>query len=143
MNQTLAIERSIVINAQRERIWRALTTPAHFSKWFEMPISFEHLRSGEIITFEVDQQDEHGVIVEVIPPERFAFRWPVAQGYEIMTLVTFTLETVAEGTRVTITESGFEQLPESLRQARFADNDKGWQIQSENLAAFMRANPDV
>src|SRR5688572_1610404 len=32
--QKIAVERSIWINAPRERVWNAVTEPEHFPKWF-------------------------------------------------------------------------------------------------------------
>lgn len=54
------------------------------------------------------------------------------------TLVTFYLETVAEGTRLTVTETGFEALPEEVRQTPFARNSKGWRIQMNNIAEYLQ-----
>ena len=49
------------------------------------------------------------------------------------TLVEFRLEAVAEGTRLTITESGFEGIPAHRRKRAFMMNEGGWSAQIENL----------
>ncbi|HEX3696396.1 MAG TPA: SRPBCC family protein [Polyangia bacterium] len=79
--------------------------------------------------------------VERIEPERyFSFRW-VPFGIdaeadpqsEPTTLVEFRLEKVAEGTRLTIVESGFSRVPAHRRDRAFRMNQGGWAAQAENL----------
>jgi uncharacterized protein YndB with AHSA1/START domain len=79
--------------------------------------------------------------VERIEPERyFSFRW-IPYGIdaeadiekEPKTLVEFRLEAVTEGTRLTIAESGFNQVPAHRRERAFRMNEGGWTAQAENL----------
>jgi len=63
-----------------------------------------------------------------------SFRWhpnatdpSVDYEQEPRTLVLFELREVAEGTLLTLTESGFDQLPESRRASAFRGNDEGWE----------------
>jgi uncharacterized protein YndB with AHSA1/START domain len=79
--------------------------------------------------------------VERIEPERyFSFRW-VPYGIdaeadpqnEPTTLVEFRLEEVAEGTLMTIVESGFDRVPAHRRERAFRMNEGGWAAQAENL----------
>jgi uncharacterized protein YndB with AHSA1/START domain len=79
--------------------------------------------------------------VERIEPERyFSFRW-IPYGIdadadperEPTTLVELTLEPVAEGTRLTIVESGFDNVPAHRRARAFRMNEGGWAAQAENL----------
>ena len=79
--------------------------------------------------------------VDRIEPERyFSFRW-IPYGidaeadleHEPTTLVEFRLEPVAEGTRLTIVESGFDRVPAHRRERAFRMNEGGWTAQAENL----------
>jgi uncharacterized protein YndB with AHSA1/START domain len=79
--------------------------------------------------------------VERMEPERyFSFRW-IPYGidaeadldHEPTTLVEFHLEPVAEGTRLTIVESGFDRVPEHRRERAFRMNEGGWAAQVQNL----------
>jgi uncharacterized protein YndB with AHSA1/START domain len=54
-----------------------------------------------------------------------------------MTLVTFELEEVPGGTRLTVTESGFEGLPLERRAKVFAENEGGWQAQLSLIAKYL------
>ena len=46
----------------------------------------------------------------------------------------FELEDVPEGTRVRVTESGFDQIPIARRAEAFRMNGDGWGQQVQNLA---------
>ncbi len=79
--------------------------------------------------------------VERIEPEHyFSFRW-IPYGIdaeadpqnEPTTLVEFRLEKVAEGTLLTIVESGFDRVPAHRRERAFRMNEGGWAGQAENL----------
>ena len=86
--------------------------------------------------------------VEQIEPLRyFSFRWipygidaDVDPKSEPMTLVEFHLEEVAEGTRLTITESGFDKVPEHRRERAYRMNEGGWAAQAENLRTYVEKN---
>jgi len=79
--------------------------------------------------------------VERIEPEHyFSFRWipygidaEVDPQNEPTTLVEFRLEKVAEGTLLTIVESGFDRVPAHRRERAFRMNEGGWAAQAENI----------
>ena len=84
-------------------------------------------------------------IVEMNPEHTFSWRWhPGSKGQdedvssEPMTLVTFTLEEAAGGTRVTVTETGFDQLFAARRERVFGQNENGWKIQIAALEEYFR-----
>jgi uncharacterized protein YndB with AHSA1/START domain len=83
--------------------------------------------------------------VERIEPEHyFSFRW-IPYGIdaeadpqnEPTTLVEFRLEKVAEGTLLTIIESGFDRVPAHRRERAFRMNEGGWAAQAENLKKYV------
>jgi uncharacterized protein YndB with AHSA1/START domain len=85
--------------------------------------------------------------VERMEPERyFSFRW-IPYGIdadadlerEEKTLVEFRLEPIAEGTRLTIVESGFNRVPAHRRERAFRMNEGGWTAQSENLRKYVES----
>ncbi len=53
--------------------------------------------------------------------------------------VEFTLEPVAEGTRLTVVESGFAQLPDDLYSGAYGGNVEGWQSELGELAEYLDA----
>lgn len=79
-------------------------------------------------------------VVRVEPEHYFSFRWiPYGVDAEIdpvnepTTLVELRLEKAAEGTLLTIVESGFDQVPAHRRERAFRMNEGGWAAQAENL----------
>ena len=56
---------------------------------------------------------------------------------EPMTLVVFQLEEVPGGTKLTITESGFDQIPLERRAKAFAANDVGWTAQTKLIERYL------
>ena len=83
--------------------------------------------------------------VERIEPMRlFSFRWhpfavdpKVDYSAEPTTLVTFELESVAGGTQLTITESGFDRIPAGRRGKAFEMNDQGWTHQIRLVEKYL------
>lgn len=151
------IVRTATLKAPRARVWRALSDSAAFGAWFGMridgPFVEGHTVTGAIAKTQVDeevaQHQEPFVgtrcelrIERVVPQELLAFRWhpgadPDTRPDAPMTLVTFELEEVPEGTRLTITESGFDALPLEQRAKAFADNAGGWEIQLSLIAKYL------
>jgi uncharacterized protein YndB with AHSA1/START domain len=83
------------------------------------------------------------ITIEQVEPERlFSWRWhpggdPDIDPAEPMTLVVFELEEVPEGTRLTVTETGFDRVPVSRRSKAYRENDEGWAGQFEAIAQYL------
>ncbi|MEZ4531997.1 MAG: hypothetical protein R2855_13390 [Thermomicrobiales bacterium] len=54
------------------------------------------------------------------------------------TLVEFFLEETPEGTRLTVRESGFSNLPEADRERALRDNTEGWIEETTHLFRLSR-----
>ena len=140
------IERTLVLPAPRQRVWDAITRVEQFSQWFGNVRDID-LRVGGAINFtwENELSPYPGVIETIEPLRCFAFRWSShAIGHPelnlpptISTLVTFTLEEVAEGTCLTLVESGFAALPDALRAQSYQENVEGWQVELDKLPSYL------
>ena len=141
MNASMTATRSLVIKAHQARVWRAITEAAQISQWFDGSMGWEFKpAAGETMTFRYNGEViGYGKVVSAEPLERFAFHWTPEPGNPIESLVTFVLETVPDGTLVTITEAGFEALPETVRQKRYEMNGMGWGIALDHLTAYLQA----
>jgi uncharacterized protein YndB with AHSA1/START domain len=89
---------------------------------------------------------EYPLFVQRMEPESvFSWRWyPGAavvesEDPEQQTEVVFTLEEVADGTRLTVVETGFERVDLERRAKAFADNGEGWTAQLDNIGKYLRA----
>src|SRR5687767_8356228 len=138
------IEKSIHLRAPIQRVWNAITDAKQFGAWFgarfEEPFVAGAELRGKIAATTVDPevaklQEPHVgspleiTIVEISPMNRFSFRWhPYAvdrEGdytQEPTTLVTFRLEPDGDGTLLTVTETGFDQIPLARRAEAFESN---------------------
>ena len=142
------IEKQVTLDAPRSRVWRALTDVTQFNAWFGVSLTAPFAPGAEVsgkITIWKYEHVTMTIWIERMEPERFfSFRWhPYAiepgidYASEPTTLVSFTLEDVPDGTRLTIVESGFDAIPESRRAKAFSMNASGWAGQVENIRKFL------
>jgi uncharacterized protein YndB with AHSA1/START domain len=161
MTTTDRIEKSVLLRAPRERVWRAISDAKEFGSWFgaelDGPFVAGARLTGRIVPTTVDadvakaQEPHRGMtfafFVERVEPMRLlSFRWhPFAIDPEVdysnepTTLVEFELEDSAGGTEVRITESGFDQIPIERRAKAFAANDEGWAAQAKLIEKYLAA----
>src|SRR5438270_6203587 len=157
------IEKKILLRAPRKRVWRALTDSKEFGTWFGMKFDgpftpgakLRGVLVGTTVNPEVAKaQKQHeglpfDVTIEQMEPERlFSFRWhpfaierDVDYSAEPTTLVVFVLEEVADGVMLTVTESGFDQIPLARRAQAFTANDQGWTIVVKLIEEYLVQAP--
>jgi uncharacterized protein YndB with AHSA1/START domain len=142
------IEKTILLKAPRSRVWRAITDTEQFGAWFGMrvdrPFAAGATVKATVVGTTVDaevakkQKQYEGtpfdMVIERVEPETlFSFRWhPGAPGTdyakEPMTLVEFKLAEAPGGVMLTVTESGFDQIPLERRAQAFSGNEEGWAL---------------
>ena len=130
--EKLTVERSIWIAAPRERVWQAVTDPAQIAQWFAPGTSFS--KNGDKISVRIGDMDMEVAVIELVDPPR---QITTRNLLERSMTTTYTLEEENGGTRITVTEAGFESLPEDARKERLDQNGKGWEMALENLKAFI------
>jgi uncharacterized protein YndB with AHSA1/START domain len=140
-------------------VWQAISDPRRFGTWFGVEFDGSFLEGswlkGRIVPTKVDpevaklQEPARGMqfsfLVERIEPmERFSFRWhPFAidpdydYSKEPTTLVVFELRDAAEAVLLTITESGFDQIPIARRTKALESNDAGWTHQTKLIEKYL------
>lgn len=148
---TDTIVKTILLRAPRARVWRALTNAQEFGTWFGARFS-DAFSTGARVRGPVTLQGYDHLTIEITieamePERRFAWRWhPHATdpkrdyANEPTTLVTFELEEVPEGTRLTVTESGFDRIPADRRAEAFRGNDGGWTYQMDAISKYVSAS---
>ena len=157
------IVKQVVLKAPLERVWRAVSDAKQFGAWFGMaldgPFKAGMRATGKIVPTTSDpevakmQAPYEGMAVELFvervePMRCLSFRWhpyPAGPGEDPSkrptTLVTFELEEVAGGVRLTITESGFDRVPIARRADAYKENEGGWEMQTQLIAKYLAANP--
>ena len=149
------IEKRIELKAPLSRVWRALTDYREFGEWFRVKLDGPFV-PGEVsrgqMTYPGYEHVKWEAVVEKMEPERlFSFTWPHSKSHEKAdylgdystepsTLVEFRLEKTANGTLLTVTESGFDMLPADRRLEAFRRNEGGWAEQMKNLEAYLAKN---
>lgn len=141
------IERFITIDAPRERVWRALANAEEFGAWFGANLKGQSFAAGQRvrgpITISGFEHVHFDVVTERVEPQRvLSYRWhpyavdtSVDYTQETPTLVTFTLDDApGNATRLTVVESGFDNVPPHRRAEAFRMNGNGWDGQMKNIA---------
>jgi len=141
------VERSILINASRERVWRALTNAEEFGAWFGADLSGQAFKPGERARGKFSHEEFpdsyfDAVVERIEPQDMMSFYWhpfavdpAVDYSQEEPTLVTFTLKDApGNGILLTVVESGFDKVPAHRRRKAFEMHSSGWEFQLQNIA---------
>jgi len=156
------IEKTIILRAPRARVWKALANADEFGAWFGMKFNGQFSPgarlTGVITPTTVDaevarlQKPHEGfpfeITIERIEPERlFSFRWHpfeidqrVDYSHEPTTLIVFELEQVDNDIKLSVTESGFDQIPLERRVNAFTANEGGWAMQVKLIEKYLAQN---
>ncbi len=117
-----------------ETIWKTLTDGALMARWLKMtPAGFEAVK-GTRFTYQTTPGGSwdgviHCEVLEAKPNERLVYSWKsghaenVGYGAPLDTVVTFTLTSVGNGTRLRLVHSGFV-LPNN--EPAFTNMSDGW-----------------
>jgi uncharacterized protein YndB with AHSA1/START domain len=136
------IERTVELAHPPTKVWAALTTAEGLGTWFGHQATID-LRPGSTGQMTWNSGDKAELRIErVDEPSIFGFTWHI---YGLpaedprRTYVEFTLEPVATGTRLTVVESGFAQLPDDDYRKAFSSNTEGWASELGELADYLNA----
>jgi uncharacterized protein YndB with AHSA1/START domain len=138
------VRRTIRIAAPIEKVWSAITEPAHISRWFGQA-RFEDSTPGSLGTLSWEGRDPIPVRIEAIDePRMISYRWanddasgvvPDAIDDAHSTVFTFTLEPAANGTQLTVVETGFETTSDPAEN--MTSHAKGWISELDELVAVL------
>ena len=126
------IERDVLIDASRERVWEVLTDADHVAHWFGAAAEIDPRPGGHAQFGWQDQAVFQAIVERVDRPTTFAYRWARDAGADpgtgTGTLVEFTLTEVPTGTLLRVVETGFASLQLSqAEQGQAAEgNRRGW-----------------
>jgi uncharacterized protein YndB with AHSA1/START domain len=153
------IEKTVLLPAPLQQVWSAISDANQFGHWFGVafdgPFAAGSKATGKIAPTAVDAEvaklqaphvgKRFEIWVERVEPlSVFSFRWhpyaidpTVDYSTEPMTLIQFELTSAATGTRLVISESGFDQIPESRRAEAYAADDGGWGMQAILIGKYL------
>ena len=144
------IEKTIELAAPVSRVWHALTDHTEFGQWFrvdlEGPFVVGQLCRGSMTYPGYEGMKWEATVQAMEPESLFSFTWcpygedpDIDHSKEPQTLVEFRLEPTSDGTRLTITETGFSTLSDAFREDALRNNTEGWNKQAENLTAHVES----
>lgn len=145
------IEKIVELAAPVARVYRALTSYEEFGAWFRVKLDGPFV-VGEVSRGVTTYPGYEGMrweanVVTMEPGKVFAFEWCPYEHDDYRdfasapkTRVEFRLEPSGKGTRLTISESGFNSLPDDKRRVdAIRSNTQGWNIQAKNIAEYVDA----
>ncbi|MEO6301099.1 MAG: SRPBCC family protein [Paracoccaceae bacterium] len=139
------IDKDVTVKAPIDRVWQALTDYREFGTWFrvalEEPFAVGRVTRGTTTYPGYEGRKFWARTVTMDGPHLFVFDWPygpdimpeLADEPGVTTRVEFRLETAGAGTRIRLTETGFDMLPVDKSAEQFRNNDGGWTIQMQNI----------
>ncbi len=136
------IERTLELAHPPAKVWAALTTAEGLGTWFGNQATVD-LRPGGSAQMTWTSGDKADLTIQRIEePTVFGFSWHIyglPEDDPRRTYVEFTLEPVATGTRLTVVESGFAQLPDDAHSKAFGGNTEGWTSELGELVEYLDA----
>lgn len=136
--QTRAISFELDLRHPPEKVWRALTEPALLAEWL-LPVFDFGLAPGTEFMFRTQPYPGwDGTVscrmIEVEPERKLRYAWTVPF---LDTEVTFTLDRVEGGTRLSIVQTGFrEEQRQEFGGARY-----GWKMMGGKLEGLLDRTP--
>ncbi|WP_029003511.1 SRPBCC family protein [Azorhizobium doebereinerae] len=138
------VTKTILLKAPIDRVWQALTDHREFGAWFRVRLETPFVpgapTSGQMTVPGYEHVRWSSVTQRMDAPHVFAFTWhPYAVEPDVdysaatPTLVEFRLTAVDGGTRLVVTETGFDALPAHRRPDALRMNSRGWAAQMDNL----------
>ena len=130
MDKSLGVEKSVIINASKPKIWKTLTDPALIREYFFGTEIITDWKVGSDLTFQGEWQGQSykdkGHILEFVPESILSYDyWSGFSGMEDIpenySVVTYTVTDDIEGVRLSVRQQGFAN--EEARQ----HTDQGWQ----------------
>jgi uncharacterized protein YndB with AHSA1/START domain len=135
------IERTVELAHPPAMVWAALTTAEGLAAWFGNKGAAIDLRPGGLAELDFDNGFHQNMRVErVEEPRFFGFTWQIyglPEDDVRRTYVEFTLEPIGSGTRLTVVETGFAQLPDDGHDAALRGNTDGWATKLGELGDYL------
>jgi uncharacterized protein YndB with AHSA1/START domain len=136
------IERTVQVAHPPGKVWAALTTAEGLGGWFGNEATIDLRPGGAVRMRWTDGATVELRVERVEEPTVFGFSWPIEglpEDDPRRTYVEFTLEPVGAGTRLTVVETGFAQLPEEAHRKAYDGHTQGWRSELGELVDYLDA----
>jgi uncharacterized protein YndB with AHSA1/START domain len=136
------IERIVELAHPPSVVWAALTTAEGLAAWFGNQAGIDLRPGGTAWMKWTDGAAADMRVERVEEPSVFGFTWHIyglPEDDPRRTYVEFTLEPADAGTRLTVVESGFAQLPKDAHDTAYDGNTRGWASELGELVDYLDA----
>lgn len=139
MHENVVVKQKV--NAPAEKVWAALTDKAQMKEWyFDIP-DFELGEHREFNFFEPgggNNYHHHAEILEIIQNKKLKHTWTYPEFSKEKTIVKWKLEEDGDGTEITLTHKGLENLHHLGKDFEKESFENGWtEIVTKNLKQFV------
>jgi uncharacterized protein YndB with AHSA1/START domain len=134
------IERTVELAHPPATVWAALTTAEGLGAWFGDEAAIDLRPGGPGRLSWTDGTTVELRVERVQEPRVFGFTWQLHElpaGDPRRTYVEFTLEPAGAGTRLTVVETGFAQLPPEDYGKEYDGHTEGWARELGELAGYL------
>jgi uncharacterized protein YndB with AHSA1/START domain len=133
------VERTILINAPRAKVWRAITDPTEIAQWFIPTVPGAEITRSDTGTLmmHIGEMGVDFALLDIVEDGR---------SVTILTLpdrrlpATYTLSEESGGTRLTVSISGFDSLHDDETAVRQRITGEGWDKTLGNLQAYVQGS---
>ncbi len=136
------IVRTVELAHPPAKVWAAITTAEGLGSWFGNTATIDLRPGGAARMTWVEGHVANMRVERVEEPSVFGYTWGInglPDDDPRRTYVEFSLEPVGEGTRLTVTETGFAQLPDEAHKDAFEGNVGGWKSELGELVEYLDA----
>lgn len=135
------ITRTLDLAHPQEQVWAAVSTAAGLASWFGQQVDGEVAPGSDLaMAWDVGHQ-AHLAVKVVDPMSVFAYCWSIHGAPDDdprRTYVEFRLVPAGAGVTLTVTESGFAQMPDEWLKS-YEGNVEGWAAELGELASYLNA----
>lgn len=144
----MKIEQKVIIEAPLANVWDAIIDHEKFGRWFhcklDQPFEEGQPSTGMMTYPGYEHVKWEAKVIAIEHEKSIEFSWPGYVDGESVDLSQspwlrgkFVVEATADGTLLTITESGFDKLPSAVAEKAFGQCKQGWEIQAENIKEYV------
>jgi uncharacterized protein YndB with AHSA1/START domain len=121
----MTLQKTIFLKADKPTVWAYLTDPEKLAIWFHKPA--KSLAAGEpyeMFGSESGNKLMWGEVLAAVPHDHLSYSFTIAPMGDAVSTVTWTLEDVAGGTRLSLEHAGLPEGAEAFDLTLALD--KGW-----------------
>ena len=135
------IRKSIIVKADRDLVWSFLTDKDKLGTWFykadqDLAEGQDYMLVGEDSAGNPENKC-WGTVQEMEPPSRLVYTFTFAPLSGSLTTVTWTLEEIFGGTRLSLAHEGIEAAAGEAAMGMLLALDAGWDKHIAGLRAAM------